>query len=54
MRRIMHPRWGLHRIAAEVLLPVFRQTYEDTLAAADSLSTGNRYQEKVVRGARGG
>jgi UDP:flavonoid glycosyltransferase YjiC (YdhE family) len=35
MRRIMHPRWGLHRVPGEVLLPVLPQTYEDTLAAAD-------------------
>jgi UDP:flavonoid glycosyltransferase YjiC (YdhE family) len=35
MRRIMHPRRGLERVIREVLLPVLRQTYEDTLAAAD-------------------
>jgi UDP:flavonoid glycosyltransferase YjiC (YdhE family) len=35
MRRIMHPRWGLQRVVREVLLPALRQTYEDTLAAAD-------------------
>jgi UDP:flavonoid glycosyltransferase YjiC (YdhE family) len=35
MRRIMQPQRGLERIIREVLLPVLRQTYEDTLAAAD-------------------
>jgi UDP:flavonoid glycosyltransferase YjiC (YdhE family) len=35
MRRIMHPRRGLERIIREVLLAVLRQTYEDTLAAAE-------------------
>ncbi len=34
MRRIMQPQRGLERIMREVLLPVLRQTYEDTLAAA--------------------
>jgi rhamnosyltransferase subunit B len=35
MRRIMHPRRGLERIIREVLLPVLRQTYEDTLATTE-------------------
>src|SRR5262245_45249243 len=35
MRRIMQPQRGLERIMREVLLPVLRQTYEDTLAAAE-------------------
>jgi UDP:flavonoid glycosyltransferase YjiC (YdhE family) len=35
MRRIMHPQRGLERIIREVLLPPLRQTYEDTLAAAE-------------------
>jgi UDP:flavonoid glycosyltransferase YjiC (YdhE family) len=35
MRRIMHPYRGLERVIREVLLAVLRQTYEDTLAAAD-------------------
>ena len=35
MRRIMHPRWGLVRVIREVLLPVLRETYQDTLAAVE-------------------
>jgi UDP:flavonoid glycosyltransferase YjiC (YdhE family) len=35
MRRITHPRRGLERALREILLPVLRQTYEDTLAAAE-------------------
>jgi UDP:flavonoid glycosyltransferase YjiC (YdhE family) len=35
MRRILHPQRGLERIIREVLLPVLRQTYDDTLAAAE-------------------
>jgi rhamnosyltransferase subunit B len=35
MRRILQPQRGLERIIREVLLPVLRQTYEDTLAAAE-------------------
>jgi UDP:flavonoid glycosyltransferase YjiC (YdhE family) len=35
MRRIMQPQRGLERIMREVLLPVLRQTYDDTFAAAD-------------------
>jgi rhamnosyltransferase subunit B len=35
MRRIMQPQRGLERIIREVLLPVLRQTYEDTLSAAE-------------------
>ncbi|HEV3146029.1 MAG TPA: glycosyltransferase, partial [Gemmataceae bacterium] len=35
MRRIMQPQRGLERIIREVLLPVLRQTYNDTLAAAE-------------------
>jgi rhamnosyltransferase subunit B len=35
MRRITHPRWGLVRVIRELLLPVLRASYEDTLAAAE-------------------
>ncbi len=35
MRRILQPQRGLERIMREVLLPVLRQTYEDTLVAAE-------------------
>jgi UDP:flavonoid glycosyltransferase YjiC (YdhE family) len=35
MRRITHPRRGLERVIREILLAVLRQTYEDTLAAAE-------------------
>jgi UDP:flavonoid glycosyltransferase YjiC (YdhE family) len=35
MRRIMHPRWGLIRVIRELLLPVLRESYDDTLAAAE-------------------
>jgi rhamnosyltransferase subunit B len=34
VRRIAHPRWGLIR-AAQMVLPALRQTYEDTLVAAE-------------------
>jgi UDP:flavonoid glycosyltransferase YjiC (YdhE family) len=30
----MHPRWGLMRVIRELLLPVLRESYADTLAAA--------------------
>ncbi|HEV7223354.1 MAG TPA: glycosyltransferase, partial [Pirellulales bacterium] len=35
MRRIMHPRFGLLRVGRELILPALRDTYEDTLAAAE-------------------
>src|SRR5262249_8980394 len=35
MRRILHPQRGLERVIREVLLPVRRQTYDDTLSAAN-------------------
>jgi rhamnosyltransferase subunit B len=35
MRRMMHPRWGLVRVIREIWLPALRETYEDTLQAAD-------------------
>jgi rhamnosyltransferase subunit B len=35
MRRMMHPRWGLVRVIREIWLPALRETYEDTLAAAE-------------------
>jgi len=35
MRRLMDPRMGLIRVVCERLLPVLRQSYEDTLAAAE-------------------
>jgi UDP:flavonoid glycosyltransferase YjiC (YdhE family) len=34
MRRLMHPRWGLIRVL-RMMLPVLRQSYEDTRAAAE-------------------
>ncbi len=42
MRRLMHPRWGLIRVA-RMLLPSLRESYEDTLAAAEGadLLVGN-------------
>ena len=35
MPRFMHPRWGTIRVIREVILPNLRDTYKDTLAAAD-------------------
>jgi UDP:flavonoid glycosyltransferase YjiC (YdhE family) len=35
MPRLMDPRLGLIRVVCEMLLPVLRQSYEDTLAAAE-------------------
>jgi UDP:flavonoid glycosyltransferase YjiC (YdhE family) len=35
VRRMTHHRWGLVRVIRELLLPVLRESYEDTLAAAE-------------------
>ena len=35
MRRVMHPRWGTVRVVRDLLFPVLRQSYEDTLDAAN-------------------
>lgn len=35
MRRFMHPRRGLLRVGRELLLPTLRESYVDTLAAAE-------------------
>ena len=35
MRRMMHPRWGLVRVIREIWLPALRETYGDTLKAAE-------------------
>jgi rhamnosyltransferase subunit B len=35
MRQMMHPRWGLVRVIREIWLPALRETYEDTLQAAE-------------------
>lgn len=35
MRRMMHPRWGLWRVGREWILPAMRESYVDTLAAAE-------------------
>ena len=35
MRRIMHPSWGSFRVLREILLPPLRESYEDTMAAAE-------------------
>jgi UDP:flavonoid glycosyltransferase YjiC (YdhE family) len=35
MRRFMHPRWGLIRVIRELLLPVLRESYQDTMAAVE-------------------
>jgi UDP:flavonoid glycosyltransferase YjiC (YdhE family) len=35
LRRITHPRWGLLRVFGDVIAPVLRETYEDTLAACE-------------------
>lgn len=35
MPRFMHPRWGTFRVIRELILPLLRDAYEDTLAAAD-------------------
>jgi UDP:flavonoid glycosyltransferase YjiC (YdhE family) len=34
-QRIMHPRLGLLRVGRELILPALRETYDDTLAAAE-------------------
>jgi rhamnosyltransferase subunit B len=35
VRRLSHPRWGLLRVGREWLMPALRESYEDTLAAAE-------------------
>src|SRR5215471_4318687 len=35
MQRYMHLRWGLVRLAREMMFPVLHDTYADTLAAAE-------------------
>ena len=35
MPRFMHLRWGTFRVLREWILPVLRESYEDTLAAAE-------------------
>jgi rhamnosyltransferase subunit B len=42
LRRLSHPRWGLIRVA-RLVLPVLRESYQDTLAAAEGadLLVGN-------------
>jgi UDP:flavonoid glycosyltransferase YjiC (YdhE family) len=35
MRRLMHSRWGLVRVAREWILPALRESYEDILSASD-------------------
>jgi UDP:flavonoid glycosyltransferase YjiC (YdhE family) len=35
VRRLSHPRWGLVRVAREVVLPALRESYEDTWAATE-------------------
>ena len=42
VRRLSHPRWGLIRVA-RMVLPVLRESYDDTLAAAEGadLLVGN-------------
>ena len=35
MRRIMDFRWGTIRVLRELILPILRETYEDTVAAVD-------------------
>ena len=35
MPRFMHPRWGTFRVLRELILPALRESYEDTLAAAE-------------------
>jgi UDP:flavonoid glycosyltransferase YjiC (YdhE family) len=35
MGHYMHPRWGTIRVLREQILPMLRQSYEDTLAASD-------------------
>lgn len=35
VRRLSHHRWGLLRVGRELLLPALRESYEDTLAAAE-------------------
>src|SRR5262249_16934276 len=42
LRRLSHPRWGMIRIA-RMVLPALRDSYEDTLAAAEGadLLVGN-------------
>jgi rhamnosyltransferase subunit B len=42
VRRLAHPRWGLIRVA-RMVLPMLRESYEDTLAAAEGadLLVGN-------------
>jgi UDP:flavonoid glycosyltransferase YjiC (YdhE family) len=35
VRRLSHPRWGLLRVGREWLMPALRDSYEDTLAAAE-------------------
>lgn len=37
VRRISHPRWGLIRIGTEWLMPAIRESYEDTLDAAQGV-----------------
>lgn len=35
VRRLSHPRWGLLRVGREWVMPALRETYADTLAAAE-------------------
>ena len=35
MPRFMHPRWGTIRVIRELILPLLRDAYEDTLAASE-------------------
>ena len=51
MPRFMHPRWGTIRCIRELILPVLRESYEDTLAAAegaDLLVSHSPYAARLV------
>ncbi len=51
MPRFMHPRWGTFRVLRELILPVLRESYEDTLAAAegaDLLVSHSPYAARLV------
>jgi UDP:flavonoid glycosyltransferase YjiC (YdhE family) len=49
-RRMAHPRWGLIRVVRELMLPLLRESYEDTLAAAEGadLLVGITYVTPLV------
>jgi hypothetical protein len=49
MPRFMHPRWGTVRSLREFILPVLRESYEDTLGDGTEWEQVGRIEEYVYR-----